>query len=80
MTDAADRAQIREEQERDEALARAREQAHLAAAEQPFEIEGRRVCLDCFEPIERRRLKALPGAVRCLECQTLIERRHRGPA
>lgn len=77
MTDAADRAQEREEADRDAALARARDNT---AHEAPFEIEGRRVCLDCFEPIDKRRLKANPAAVRCLECQTLIERRHRGPA
>lgn len=78
MTDLVDRAQAREEAEREAALERARDRAHEASRETPFEIEGRRVCLECFEPIDRRRLKANPQAVRCLECQTTQERRRRG--
>lgn len=80
MTDAADRAQAREEQERMEAIERRREAADRATAETPFEIEGTRVCLDCFDPISKKRLKANPQAVRCIDCQTDVERSGRGPA
>lgn len=37
---------------------------------------GRRVCLDCYEPIPKKRLKANPHAIRCTECQTDHERRY----
>ena len=73
MADIFDRASALEQQERDASIAR---RTVLASAhEAPFEIEGVRVCLDCFEPIAKRRLKALPAAARCVECQTLKERR-----
>lgn len=73
MADDIDRAQALEEQERDAAL----EQQAAAAAivETPFDIEGVRACSTCFEPIPRKRLRANPRAVRCVECQTRIERR-----
>jgi phage/conjugal plasmid C-4 type zinc finger TraR family protein len=62
-----------------EALHRATALAHHRAAatqyEQPFEIEGTRVCLDCFEPIVQRRLKILPHCVRCVDCQNDHDRR-----
>ncbi len=78
MTDIADRAQVREQLNLNHALTRQAERA--AAREQPFEIEGKRVCLDCFEPLGKKRLKANPDAVRCVECQELkeqLERRKR---
>jgi DnaK suppressor protein len=31
-------------------------------------------CVECEEPIAAKRLKALPFASRCVECQTLTER------
>ena len=68
MADIADRAEELERLEREEALARHAQAA--AETEPPFEIEGRRVCLDCFEPLAKRRLKAAPRAVRCVDCQT----------
>ena len=75
MADDIDRAQALEEQERDASL----EQQAAAAAivEAPFDIEGVRVCSTCFEPIPRKRLRANTGAVRCVECQTRVERRHK---
>lgn len=30
-------------------------------------------CIDCGEPIPAARLKAVPGALRCVECQRLFE-------
>lgn len=75
MSKQFDLAQDLEEIHRTKALA-----AHAAAVavtEAPFEIEGKRVCLDCFEPLGRRRLKANPDAVRCVECQELREKQNR---
>lgn len=76
MADDLDRAQNLEELEREQSLGR---QARAAVShETPFEIEGQRVCLDCFEPLSRKRLKANPQAVRCVECQGVHEQRQRG--
>lgn len=69
--DEIDRAAELEQRERDESLARRGAPAH----ETPFEIEGKRVCLDCFEPVTKKRLAANPHAVRCVACQTRLERR-----
>lgn len=76
MADIFDRASALEQQERDASIARRQEVA--AAHDTPFEIEGVRVCADCFEPISKHRLEALPTAVRCIDCQELRERRLRG--
>ncbi|MCE5184632.1 MAG: TraR/DksA family transcriptional regulator [Planctomycetaceae bacterium] len=35
---------------------------------------GARDCLDCGKPIPAARLKALPNAIRCIECQNKKER------
>ena len=35
---------------------------------------GEIVCIDCGEEIGRARLEAKPESVRCIECQTKIER------
>jgi RNA polymerase-binding protein DksA len=35
------------------------------------------VCVECEEPIAARRLKALPFATRCIECQARSERLER---
>lgn len=67
-----------------------RSERHLEAAEE-FEAEerGRRVarirrslrdagedeCVDCGEPIDVARRMALPSARRCIDCQTVRERR-----
>lgn len=74
MTDAADRAQERETCERAEALAR---RARRAFHEEPRVVKGERWCLDCDEPLPKRRLKAAPEAVRCVDCQQLHEQRQR---
>lgn len=33
---------------------------------------------DCGEPIPPARRKANPAAIRCVDCQEIYERRHRG--
>lgn len=75
MSDVVDRAQEREALNLDLALVRRSEAA--TARESPFEIEGKRVCLDCFEPLTKKRLKAKPDAVRCVECQEMKEKQDR---
>ena len=72
MPDEADRAQSHEAEFLDEALQRQAERA--AVKEPPFEIGGRRVCADCLAPIGRKRLKANPDAVRCVDCQSEEDR------
>ena len=59
--DLVDRAQAREEQDRELAL-----RAHNARVAQ---AAGSGVCLDCKEPIDKRRLAANPAAIRCSDCQ-----------
>ena len=76
MPDLGDLAQ--EQMEREQRLARMEEQRRraLAAAEQPeHDARGRRICLDCGEPIPARRLRVVPDAVRCVECQAELEAR-----
>lgn len=36
-----------------------------------------RSCRDCGEEIDQGRLKAVPGAVRCIDCQGTFEKRTR---
>lgn len=47
---------------------------HHRAARAPA-ATGDGFCPDCGEPIPPARLAAQPGAVRCVECQALAERR-----
>ncbi|WP_297813690.1 TraR/DksA C4-type zinc finger protein [uncultured Methylophaga sp.] len=69
MVDLFERAQEREQKDRDIAieaeLLRGRE------TEQPDEEDGIRYCLDCGEEIPEDRLKARPDAVRCVYCKEL---------
>ena len=73
MTDEADKSLKIIERENTDSIAR--QAAANAAHETPFEIEGKRVCLDCYDPIARKRLAANPHAVRCTECQNDHDRR-----
>lgn len=52
---------------------------HIAGASKmvPLVVDGVRVCLDCGYPIDTARIAAQPQAVRCVECQSIYERRHR---
>jgi RNA polymerase-binding transcription factor DksA len=45
------------------------EAARRPPTEKPRERNGVRVCLDCDEPIDPRRLISQPRAVRCTDCQ-----------
>ena len=39
--------------------------------------EGKRICRDCETRIPQKRLKAIPDALRCIECQIKHERGER---
>lgn len=68
--DEADRAQIYEEQTRERGV----HQATLPPSEAPLYIHGIRVCLDCEEEIDQKRIEAV-NAVRCQYCQSDHEKR-----
>jgi phage/conjugal plasmid C-4 type zinc finger TraR family protein len=63
--DDADRAEL--EIERELARALAARQARAATPE-PAPQTGPRPCIDCGEPIPAARLRALPHALRCIDC------------
>ena len=67
--DAVDRAQELEISHRQRALREAK------TKQQPQKHNPNEQCLDCEEPIEAARLKALPCALRCISCQSKLERR-----
>lgn len=67
--DEADRAAALIEATTANALAR----IHAAQAQ-----AGQADCEDCGEPIPAARRQAFPAAIRCIECQEIFERRHRG--
>lgn len=69
MVDIVDRAQMREEELRQEALDRARQ--HFRAAAAP------RDCVDCGGRIPAARRRAVPHCERCVYCQVEFERRAR---
>lgn len=49
--------------------------ARIQAAQQQA---GQAECADCGEPIPTARRAANPAAIRCVDCQEIYERRHRG--
>lgn len=65
--DHADVAQEREAVALSENLAAQRRQAALDAP-------GRDYCADCQDEIPAKRRRALPSAIRCVECQAFFER------
>lgn len=75
--DEADLAQIVVEQALAQHLAAHRARQHAREAHPlgtPWtDAAGQRLCLDCGEPIDPRRLAALPGCIRCCDCQELVE-------
>jgi phage/conjugal plasmid C-4 type zinc finger TraR family protein len=67
MSDLADAALEREEAELEELL---RKQQRAAALEE----KGNEICSDCGEPIPEERRRAMPSALRCIDCQAWTER------
>lgn len=39
-----------------------------------FNDAGDRICFDCEVPIPPKRVELVPYAVRCVECQSIVER------
>lgn len=76
MTDEVDRAQELEQQQRDEAIRRARIAASFTPRDPSVETE----CIDCAGEIEPERLRVLKTTARCAECAQLLEQKHRGTA
>lgn len=68
MTDVFDRAQAREEEMRQDALADQARHAQLPAG------DSAERCVWCAEPIPNARRQALPGVQTCIDCQSDIER------
>lgn len=70
MTDIYDRAQEREQRQRDEALARQAEAARQRGASLSH-------CHTCGEEIPALRREKVPGCTRCVDCQTAAEKAQR---
>jgi len=71
--DECDMAADLQQQDREGGLRVALRAAHHE--EKVLVIDGERCCLDCKDPIEKERLKASPGVVRCVGCQGKHEKR-----
>ena len=74
MADDADIAEEFEARHRAAAL-----KAHRARMKKnaPIEVDGKRLCVDCGDEIPPGRVEANPDVIRCIECQTDIEKRER---
>lgn len=69
MSDDADQASVLEIRERQAGIGR------LQAKVAPRGETVRMTCLVCHEPLEAARLAARPGAIRCVDCEEITERR-----
>jgi RNA polymerase-binding transcription factor DksA len=74
MADDVDRAQEREQQQRDEAIARIR----IALSHVPRDPRVDDDCIDCGHAIEPERLRVLVSTSRCARCAHALEVLHRG--
>jgi phage/conjugal plasmid C-4 type zinc finger TraR family protein len=72
MADDADRAQVWEERERAAAIQAALQVTNIGA----LVVNGRRLCMGCGEELGAQRLMAVPGATRCVPCQSIKELDH----
>lgn len=50
----------------------------LTRKRRAMDAPGRRVCADCGGEIPAARLVAVPDAIRCVNCQNIMEARHVG--
>lgn len=74
QVDDADRAKVLEMRERQQSILNQLATPDHAPGEKPLIVGGEHYCLDCAEPISKERLKAHPGAVRCVSCKSLWEK------
>jgi RNA polymerase-binding transcription factor DksA len=81
MADIADRAEVAETQDRDDALdahrARVALEERIAAANRPRVPDAERCCVECGELIGVERLRLLPFAGRCAQCAAEHEKQMR---
>lgn len=66
MADDADMAQLVQEREVAAAISLV---VHRREGEGPEYVDGVACCRDCGEPIPKKRLAAMPGVSRCVDCQ-----------
>lgn len=66
--DAADEAQRHEAAHLQAALAR-----HHRPAEAQLVEDGEVICLGCGDPVPPSRLRVIPDAARCVDCQEILE-------
>lgn len=79
MADDIDRAQEREQFDRDLALRAAQER--IAASFRPRDPSVANVCIQCEQPIEPERLRALSGRTsRCASCAQIHAQQYEVPA
>ena len=75
--DDIDRAQAREQRDRDLALAAMRERIDASLTPRDPSIDG--LCIDCDQSIDPERIAALRGCCsRCIECAERYEQQLRG--
>lgn len=75
MTDSADQAE--ELFEFSQALAFRNHRQNRDSERPDLDDAGRRLCLDCGDPIPEERIILLPWCVRCVDCQELHEQKDR---
>ena len=71
MADEIDRAQEREHNDRELALAAQRER--IAASFAPRDPKASTDCIDCEQPIEKQRLLVVRSTSRCAACARIYE-------
>jgi RNA polymerase-binding transcription factor DksA len=76
VTDIVDQAQVREEMDRDIAIAAV--QKRIAEAFAPRDPNAANWCMDCDGAIEPERLRVIPNTARCASCAHDYERGIRG--
>ena len=70
MADHIDTAQANAERMTEMAIAH-----HINTQQRQLTTESTGECVDCGERIPERRRTALPYATRCIDCQSIVERR-----
>lgn len=75
MVDVIDTANDLAEGEREARIAEVLARGRTPRATPMHATDGRRLCIECGEPIDQQRLAAVPHAVACMECESGAEQR-----
>ena len=75
MVDLYDRAQEREQEDRERAIQNQLLKGRETETPDEDEETGIRYCLDCRHEIDPRRMAFRPESVRCVECQNFKDKR-----